>query len=113
MDIRRVVGKNVRRYRIEAKLSLNELAAGMGVEQGYVSRSGKRWQKSHYRRHLARGGSVGCRPCRLGLDSIQAIKTTYEADEGYKDTFGDMSLGKPKLFHFWFQEVAGRVRPSS
>jgi transcriptional regulator with XRE-family HTH domain len=38
MDIRQVVGKNVRRYRIEAKLSQNELAASMGVEQGYVSR---------------------------------------------------------------------------
>jgi transcriptional regulator with XRE-family HTH domain len=38
MDMRRVVGKNVRRYRIEAKLSLNELAAGMGVEQDYVRR---------------------------------------------------------------------------
>ena len=44
MDIRRVVGKNVRRYRIEAELSQEELAAGMGVEQGYVSRleAGKR-----------------------------------------------------------------------
>jgi len=43
MDIRRVVGKNVRRYRIEAELSQEELAAGMG-EQGYVSRleAGKR-----------------------------------------------------------------------
>ena len=38
MHIRRVVGKNVRRYRIEAELSQEELAAGMGVEQGYVSR---------------------------------------------------------------------------
>ena len=44
MDIRRVVGKNVRRYRIEAEISQEELAAGMGVEQGYVSRleAGKR-----------------------------------------------------------------------
>jgi transcriptional regulator with XRE-family HTH domain len=38
MDIRRVVGKNIRRYRIEAQLSQKELAAGMGVEQGYVGR---------------------------------------------------------------------------
>ena len=38
MDIRRVVGKNVRRCRIEAKLSQEELAAGMGVEEGYVGR---------------------------------------------------------------------------
>ena len=44
MDIRRVVGKNVRRYRKEAELSKEELAARIGVEQGCVSRleAGKR-----------------------------------------------------------------------
>jgi transcriptional regulator with XRE-family HTH domain len=44
MDIKRVVGKNIRRYRIEAELSQKELAAGMSVEQGYVRRleAGKR-----------------------------------------------------------------------
>jgi transcriptional regulator with XRE-family HTH domain len=44
MDIRRVVGKNVQRYRKEAELSKEELAACIGVEQGYVSRleAGKR-----------------------------------------------------------------------
>jgi transcriptional regulator with XRE-family HTH domain len=44
MDIRRVVGRNVRRYRIETKLSQEGLAACIGVEQGYVSRleAGKR-----------------------------------------------------------------------
>lgn len=38
MDIRRVVGENVRRYRQAAGLSQEDLAAGMGVEQGYISR---------------------------------------------------------------------------
>jgi transcriptional regulator with XRE-family HTH domain len=38
MDIRRVVGENVRRYRIEVGLSQAEVAARMGVEQGYVRR---------------------------------------------------------------------------
>jgi len=38
MNIRRVVGRNVRRYRIEAGLSQKKLAAGMGVEQDYVRR---------------------------------------------------------------------------
>jgi ribosome-binding protein aMBF1 (putative translation factor) len=38
MDIRRVVGSNVRRRRLAAGLSQKELAAGMGVERGYVSR---------------------------------------------------------------------------
>jgi transcriptional regulator with XRE-family HTH domain len=44
MDIRRVVERNVRRYRIEAKLPQKELAAYIGVEQRYVSQleAGKR-----------------------------------------------------------------------
>ena len=37
MDIRRVVGENVRRHREAAGLSQEELAARMGVDQGYVS----------------------------------------------------------------------------
>src|ERR1700738_5001896 len=44
MDSRGVIGKKVRRYRKEAELSKEELAARIGVEQGYVSRleAGKR-----------------------------------------------------------------------
>jgi transcriptional regulator with XRE-family HTH domain len=38
MDIRWVVGENVRRCREAAGISQEELAARMGVEQGYVSR---------------------------------------------------------------------------
>lgn len=38
MDIRRVVGENVRLWRLNARLSQEDLAAKMGVEQGYVSR---------------------------------------------------------------------------
>jgi transcriptional regulator with XRE-family HTH domain len=38
MDIRRVVGENVRRFRQAAGMSQEDLAARMGVEQGYVSR---------------------------------------------------------------------------
>ena len=38
MNIRRVVGQNVRRYRLKAGLSQGELAAAMDVEQAYVSR---------------------------------------------------------------------------
>jgi hypothetical protein len=37
MDIRRVVGRKVRRYRIKAKLFQEELDSRIGVEQGYVS----------------------------------------------------------------------------
>lgn len=37
MDVREIVGTNIRRYRLAAKLSQEELAARMGVEQYYVS----------------------------------------------------------------------------
>lgn len=37
MDIRQIVGKNVRHYRLAARLSQEELAARMQFEQGYVS----------------------------------------------------------------------------
>lgn len=37
MDIRQIVGENVRRYRLAAKLSQEEIAARMEYEQGYIS----------------------------------------------------------------------------
>jgi transcriptional regulator with XRE-family HTH domain len=37
MDVRGIVGTNIRRYRLAAKLSQEELAARMGVEQYYIS----------------------------------------------------------------------------
>jgi transcriptional regulator with XRE-family HTH domain len=37
MDIRRVVGENIRRRRVAAGLSQERLAAQMGVEQSYLS----------------------------------------------------------------------------
>ena len=38
MDIRRLVGENVRKHRLQTGLSQDELAARMQVEQGYISR---------------------------------------------------------------------------
>lgn len=37
MDVRKIVGLNVRRARIDAGYSQEELAARMGVEQYYIS----------------------------------------------------------------------------
>jgi transcriptional regulator with XRE-family HTH domain len=44
MDVRQVVGKNIRRIRAAAGISQEELATRMGVDQGYVSslEAGKR-----------------------------------------------------------------------
>ena len=75
MDIRRVVGKNVRRYRIEAELSQEELAAGMG-EQGYVSRleAGKRNPTIVEIWHVAE--ALGVRPAALFRGRAQPSKPT-------------------------------------
>lgn len=37
MDVRRIVGLNIRKHRIAAGLSQEELASRMGVEQYYIS----------------------------------------------------------------------------
>jgi transcriptional regulator with XRE-family HTH domain len=37
MDVRRIVGLNIRKARIEAGISQEELAGRMGVEQFYIS----------------------------------------------------------------------------
>jgi transcriptional regulator with XRE-family HTH domain len=37
MDIRQVLGRNVRRFRYRAYLSQEQLAALMGVDQAYIS----------------------------------------------------------------------------
>lgn len=38
MDICKTVGSNIRRYRMAAGISQEELAARMGFDQGYVSK---------------------------------------------------------------------------
>lgn len=44
MDVRRTLGRNVRKYRLAAKLSQEEIAARIGAAQYYVSQleTGKR-----------------------------------------------------------------------
>lgn len=37
MDVRRIVGLNIRKHRIASALSQEELASRMGVEQFYIS----------------------------------------------------------------------------
>lgn len=38
MDIQKIVGTNIRKYRLEFNISQEELAARMNVDQGYVSK---------------------------------------------------------------------------
>ncbi|MDR6873552.1 transcriptional regulator with XRE-family HTH domain [Bosea sp. BE125] len=37
MDVKRIVGQNVRRYRLQANLTQEDLAVKMGVDRAYVS----------------------------------------------------------------------------
>jgi transcriptional regulator with XRE-family HTH domain len=105
MDVRRVVGKNVRRYRIEAGLSQDELAAGMGVEEGYVGRLERGGKNPTIVTICHAAEALGVGPAAF---SIQAIKTNCEADKGYKDTLGNMSLGSRSHFSSDFMQLLGR-----
>jgi transcriptional regulator with XRE-family HTH domain len=104
MDVRRVVGKNVRRYRIEAGLSQDELA-GMGVEEGYVGRLERGGKNPTIVTICHAAEALGVGPAAF---SIQAIKTNCEADKGYKDTLGNMSLGSRSHFSSDFMQLLGR-----
>ena len=76
MDIRRVVGENVRRCREAAGLSQEELAARMGVEQGYVSRleAGTRNPTIVTIWHAAQ--SLGVRPAILFEEPVHMLKSS-------------------------------------
>jgi len=84
MDIRRVVGKNVQRYRIEAELSQKEFAAGMGVEQGYVGRleAGERNPTIVTIWHVAE--ALGVRPAALFRARVQSSKATAKRQKSRK-----------------------------
>lgn len=38
MDIQKILGSNIRKHRLAANLSQEELAARMNMDQGYISR---------------------------------------------------------------------------
>lgn len=38
MDVQKLIGSNIRKHRLAANISQEELAARMGVDQAYVSR---------------------------------------------------------------------------
>ena len=75
MDIRRVLGRNVRRFRYAAGLSQEELATRMGVDQGYISslEAGRRNPTVVTVWHAA--VALGTSRARL-LDDIAPVETT-------------------------------------
>lgn len=76
MDVREIVGRNVRRYRLAAKLSQAEVAQrigsrSLGVSQGYVSEleAGRRNPTISTLQEIAR--ALGIRPAELLEEPVQ------------------------------------------
>ena len=88
MDVRKIVGENLRRYRLAAGLSQEELAAQMGVEQGYLSglEAGRRNPTILTLWHAAVALGIG--PARLleVLDSNPAKNPPRRLSSGPKKT---------------------------
>lgn len=84
MDVRQIVGLNVRKHRIAAGLSQEELASRMGVEQYYIS-----------------GWEAGRRnPTLITLwkaaDALQVAPATLLDHAGQRQEFPKKKKPKPK-----------------
>ena len=75
MDIRRVFGANVRRYRVAAGLSQEAVAVKMGVDRAYVSGMERGQQNVTLLRmwHLAE--AWGVRPADLLDETVEEAET--------------------------------------
>ena len=65
MDIRRVFGANVRRYRLAAKLSQEAVAERMGVDRAHVSAIERGLQNATLLTILQAAEALGVRPADL------------------------------------------------
>jgi transcriptional regulator with XRE-family HTH domain len=65
MDIRRVFGANVRRYRLAAKLSQEAVAERMGVDRAHVSAIERGLQNATLLTILQASEALGVRPADL------------------------------------------------
>ncbi|WP_454629231.1 helix-turn-helix domain-containing protein [Bradyrhizobium cenepequi] len=75
MDIRRVFGANVRRYRVAAGLSQEAVAVKMGVDRAYVSGMERGQQNVTLLTmwHLAK--ALGVRPVDLLDETVEEAET--------------------------------------
>ncbi len=74
MDIRRVFGANVRRYRLAAKLSQEAVAERMGVDRAHVSAIERGLQNATLLTILQAAQALGVRPAELLEESVSKAK---------------------------------------
>ena len=74
-DVRRMVGQNVRKLRLAAKISQAELATRMGVDRAYVSglELGQQVQPAHARQVQVEQRHVEFGPAGLGQGFLAAL----------------------------------------
>lgn len=75
MDIRRVFGANVRRYRVAAGLSQEAVAVKMGVDRAYVSGMERGQQNVTLLTMWHLSEALGVRPVNLLDESVEEAET--------------------------------------
>jgi transcriptional regulator with XRE-family HTH domain len=74
MDIRRIFGGNVRRYRLAAGLSQEAVAERMGVDRAYVSGIERGKQNATLLTVWQAAEALGVRPADLFDENLQTAK---------------------------------------
>ena len=74
MDIRRVFGANVRRYRLAAKLSQEAVAERMGVDRAHVSAIERGLQNATLLTILQASQALDVRPAELLDENVPKAK---------------------------------------
>jgi transcriptional regulator with XRE-family HTH domain len=75
MDIRRVFGANVRRYRLAARLSQQAVAERMGVDRAHVSAIERGLQNATLLTILQAAQALSVRPAELLEDDVPNAKS--------------------------------------
>ena len=75
MDIRRVFGANVRRYRVAARLSQEAVAERMGVDRAHVSAIERGLQNATLLTILQAAQALNVRPAELLEDDAPHVKS--------------------------------------
>jgi len=75
MDIRRVFGTNVRRYRLAARLSQEAVAERMGVDRAHVSAIERGLQNATLLTILQAAQALSVRPAELLEDDVPNVKS--------------------------------------
>ena len=75
MDIRRVFGANVRRYRLAARLSQEAVAERMGVDRAHVSAIERGLQNATLLTILQAAQALSVRPAELLEDDAPNVKS--------------------------------------